>query len=547
MRHRPVTSRAAAGAFFTMGALAAAGLPGCGPAPQVRGPLADRDASKYLPQCDDRTSAHKKDLDSGAYNPPVLFVHTWPAGLRPNQDLFMPEAQLVSALDAGDVKRVFVTARGGLGKTRLAEAIRAQVCHTTPVFSVDLKQVAAGIRAGAVGAAAVFDVITKEVGVQSAEAKAGLQQTLTEVRFVLLADAMEEVELVERGAVLERLGQIAVACPNLQLVLLARPPVFDDDYGFGAEAGALGKIDARLEIPPLACSVADAFVARAYKTEADRERFRAFAKRHGLDEQTRFGMQCLYPYLSTYRDIQTLAKFEQAAAKDKGAEFASRSAVYESLIGTRLVKEFENLKWSTPEALDMVDRIVRAQSGKTGQHNLTFDVPTCILSLDARWGELAVDAGVGGTPEQRREHVCEKTFQSALFQKTDGSHAFTFADRGTTDLFLARWLNGELARSPTNDCAIVGQHQDLLAGPGVVRFFASQPLGARCLAHTIGVLCDRAAAATGDHVKLLDEGLPGGPARVQPLQDARAMASAQAQKACVVSVLDALDKTVAAP
>ena len=528
-------------------ALCALAAIGCGPTPQVRGPLADREASKYLARCEERAAAHKGDLDSGAYNPPVLFVHTWPAGLRPNQDLFMPEAQFVSALDAGDVKRVFVTARGGLGKTRLAEAIRAQVCHTTPVFNVDLKQVAAGIKAGTTGAAAVFDVLAKDVGVESAEGKAALQQTLTEVRFVLLADAIEEVDLIERAGVLERLGQLATACPQVQVVLLARPPVFDGDYGYGAEAGGLGKIDARLEIPPLACTVADAFVARAYKTEADRDRFHAFAKRQGLDEQTRFGLQCLYPYLSTYRDIQTLAKFEQAAAKDKGAQLASRSAVYEALIGTRLQKEFDNLKWTTPEALDMVDRIVRAQSGATGQHNLTFDVPTCIQSLDARWGDLAVDAGVGGTPEQRRQHVCEKTFQSALFQKTEGTHVFTFADRGTTDLFLARWLNGELARSPTNDCALVGKNKDLLASPGVVRFFASQPLGARCLAHTIGVLCEKAAAAPAEHIQLIDAGLAGGPGRVQPLQDARAMASAQAQKACVVAVLDGLDKTVATP
>jgi pimeloyl-ACP methyl ester carboxylesterase len=525
---------------------AAFALASCGANGPVRGPLADRDATPYLSRCDEFAAAHKKDLDQGAYNPPVVFVHLWPG--RSSSELFMPEARLVSALDAGEVKRVSLTARGGLGKTLLAEAIRAQVCHTTPIFSVDLKKVAALAEQTGPTANAVFEVVAQDLGAAASARKQELLQTLMEVRWIMLADAIEEVDLVKRTFVVQQLDRLAALCPQVQIVVLARPPVFDGDYGFA-------NVDARLEIPPLDCKVAEAFVARAYKGEAERERFQRFLKRHGLDEQTRFGMQCMYPYLSTYRDIQTMAKFEQGLAKgdadDKGlravtaGELASRSAVYEALIGSRLIKEFENLRWTTTEALDMVDRLVRVQTEATGRSTLAFDMDKCLKSLDARWGDAAVDAGVGGTPEQRRRHVCEKTFQSALFQKTEGTKTFAFADSGTTHLFLARWLNGELARSATGDCKILDNHAELLVTPGVVRFFVGQPMGQRCLAQVANLMCAK-SDKRADHVALVDEGLPGGPGRVQPLLDARAMAGGMTQKACVTAIVDDLDKTVGA-
>lgn len=527
---------AVAGRWSLASILLVAALPGCsGPAQGLGDLLSDADQTKYAGQCRDRAAHHQKELSSGAYNPAVLFVHTWPRG-GSGGDLFLPETRLVSAIEAGEVRRLLVVARGGMGKSRLAEAVRAQVCDSMPVFSVDLKAVAA---AGPPpeGELTVRTLLARELAIEGKpDASRRLGELLGSQRSLVFLDAIEEVDLIARPLVMQQIQAFGDAYPQAQLALLARPPVFDDDYGFAG-------IDARLEIPPLECKVADTFIARAFKGDPERQGFTTFLKRHGLDEKGRFGLQCIYPYLSTYRDIQTLVAFQAQASQGDAAALTSRTRVFESLLAARLKKEFGNLGWAQAEALDMVDRLVRVQSEAAGQRTLTFDLPGCIRAIDAKWGATAVDAGVGGNSAERRRHVCEKTFQSAVFVKTEGTQSFAFSDRATTDLFLARWLAAEVTRA-NNDCSPIAKHTDLLGSAGVVRFLAGQPAGLRCLAEVMDGLCQRSDKIEAS-VTLLDEGLPGGAARSQPLRDARARLSSLAQKDCVGKVLDNLDKTAA--
>ena len=91
---------------------------------QIAKSLGDRQTSNYLQVCEDRAARQASDLQSGAYNPPVLYVHEW-AGQSEN---LLPESRLVAVLEGGELKNVTVLARGGLGKTRLAESVRAQLC-----------------------------------------------------------------------------------------------------------------------------------------------------------------------------------------------------------------------------------------------------------------------------------------------------------------------------------------------------------------------------------------------------------------------------------
>ena len=286
-------------------------------------------------------------------------------------------------------------------------------------------------------------------------------------------------------------------------------------------------------------------MARSYKDENTREQFQRFLTRYGLDEKSTFGVQCTFPYLSTYRDVLALADFYQKSLDAGSGIIASRSNVYEALIGVRLKKELENLGWSQVEALDMMDRMVRVAVTAQGFRDPRFDMGGCVKSIDARWGAAAVDAGVAGSPEERRQHVCEKTFQSALFAPADGNGHFKFADPGTTDIFLARWLNSELARQSTLDCQAVLKHGDLLNSVDVLRFFVSQPLGQRCVAAVVDDRCAR--DPKGDMVKLLDDGLPIGAARKQVIADARALESQTKNRACVATALKSLEATVSAP
>lgn len=520
---RPSPTRQALALALTSAALTAS----CGGAQtQLTKSLADRDTSGYLKVCEERSAKQASDLSTGAYNPPILYVHKWEG----HSETLLPENQLTAVLENGEVKNVLVTARGGLGKTRLAESIHGQLCAVIPVFNVDLKVVAKFAGPGN----ALLGVIAQNAGVPAEV----LVPQLAEGRMLVLADGIEEVDLVNRAKVMSALRDASVVIPAGQFVLLTRPPILDADYGFTA-------VDAKLEIQPLDCKTTDAFVARSYKDENTREQFQRFLQHYGLDEKSTFGVQCTMPYLSTYRDVLAMADFYQKSLDPASGIIASRTNVYEALIGVRLRKELENLGWTQVEALDMLDRMVRVAVEGNGFRDPRFDMAGCVKSIDARWGTSAVDAGVAGTPEQRRQHVCEKTFQSALFAPADGNGRFKFADPGTTDLFLARWLNGELARQSTIDCQTILSHGDLLNTADVLRFFVSQPLGQRCVAPVIDERCGRDPKA--DTVAVLDEGLPIGQARKQIVAEARAMESRSKNKACVSAALKSLEATISAP
>ncbi len=509
--------------FCALFALAACG----GGQSQLTKSLADRNTSTYLKVCEERAARQASDLSSGAYNPPVLYVHEW----QGQSENLLPESRLVAVLEGGELKNLAVVARGGLGKTRLAESIRAQLCAVLPVFAVDLKEVAKVTTDGN----PVVAVIAKDVGVDAAV----LVPQLVEGRLLVLADGIEEVDLVNRAKVVAALKELSAQIPAAQVVLLARPAVLDADYGFTP-------VDARLEIQPLECKTTDAFVARSYKDDVTRQQFQLFLKRFGLDEQGKFGVQCTFPYLSTYRDILTMADFHQKSQDPASGIIASRSNVYETLIGVRLKKELENLGWTQTEALDMLDRMLRVQVESKGFLEPRFDMDGCVRAIDARWGTTAVDAGVAGSPDERRKHVCEKTFQSALFVPADGKGNFKFADTATTDLFLARWLNGLLARQTNFDCSVLLKQADLLGSTGVVQFLIGQPLGQRCLAQVLDERCGR-DAKTAENLTPFDDGLPIGPARKQALADAHAVESMAKHKPCVMAALKSLDGTVSSP
>ncbi|MBM4342201.1 MAG: hypothetical protein FJ100_02355 [Deltaproteobacteria bacterium] len=521
-----------AGVRGLVGVLSAAACLACGGPSALTKLLTENDKVAYGGACRDANKKQTDALMHGDYVPARLFVHTWPKATAPN-DLFVPESRLAAALAGGELKKVFVTARGGLGKTSLAESLRGQLCGNLPVFFLDLKDVAKlGDKAGEgeVGA-----LIGKQAGVPAeGDLNAEFLASLSSGPFVLFADSIEETDLVARPSVSKALQAFAARYPNATVVLLARPPVLDDDYGFAA--------DTKLEIPPLECKVTDEFLAKQAKNEEEREEIKAVMKKYGLYEQSRFGVQCVLPYLSTYRDVKTMVEFFRKARQ--GDVLTSFSSVYEALIGQRLKKEFDNLRWTASDALDMGDRLVRAAIATQGQAAMRFDLALCEKAIDPRWGDASVDAGVAGGAAERKRHVCEKTFQSAMFQRGEGSGGYVFADRATQELFLGRWINGEIARAPGQDCATLDKQKDLLANLGVLRIVVGQPLGQRCLGHAIAHKCTQAPDAVAEFTTAIEQGVVSGKARAQVLQEARAAASGLQPKACIDQVLGDLDRTI---
>ena len=57
--------------------------------------------------------------------------------------------------------------------------------------------------------------------------------------------------------------------------------------------------------------MAESTIARLLPSDAERTRFGQFLHAWGLDDKSQFGMACVYPYMATYRDIQSLVEFEK--------------------------------------------------------------------------------------------------------------------------------------------------------------------------------------------------------------------------------------------
>ena len=186
---------------------------------------------------------------------------------------------------------------------------------------------------------------------------------------------------------------------------------------------------------------------------------------------------------------------------------------------------------------------MRVAASRRSGHSPLFSMDDCLKAVDAKWGTTAVDIGVAGSDTERRQQICEKVFQSSMFQRAQGSRTWVFADPHGADVFEARWLAGEVARSQGVDCGTLAKFADQLAEPEVLKFFAGEPMGLRCLGHAVAAACGK-NPAPDVLTQAVDAGLPTGAARAQPLQDARPQASALEPKACINAVLDALDKTV---
>ena len=152
--------------------------------------------------------------------------------------------------------------------------------------------------------------------------------------------------------------------------------------------------------------------------------------------------------------------------------------------------------------------MVRVAASRRSGHSPLFSMDDCLKAVDAKWGTTAVDIGVAGSDTERRQQICEKVFQSSMFQRAQGSRTWVFADPHGADVFEARWLAGEVARSQGVDCGTLAKFADQLAEPEVLKFFAGEPMGLRCLGHAVAAACGSAPTRCGRSSS--SEALPSG-------------------------------------
>lgn len=521
---------------LVVGALVFA-LAATGCSANLLGHLNEHDDLTYKEECTKVSNGHTADLQNGRYFLPEFHVTTW-RGVQPKGDK-ISEKDFIDRLLAPDTKLAMVIARGGLGKSRLAQSIEAQTCATVPIFKLDLNvDVAAHDVQGT--DAMLLLMLAKKLQIGGGpEGLNELDRLLRSQTWFLLADAIEEVDLLKRPSVSQAITKLRTRYPNtLKVVIFARPALLVPNYGFSLA-------DTVVHILPITCERAKKFVGKLSKGAGEEAKFWAFAKDYGFDAKTKFGFQCLYPYMATYRDVMVLRKLALGAGQAVAVE--SYADAHQYMVGERLRKELKKLGWSQREALDMIDRMVRFHADSNGPTKLRIGIEQCMKSIDPDYGWTAVDAGVEGNSEQRRRQVCEKALQSVLFKqattKIGDQGAWQFFDPITEELFQARWLNGELARAPAGDCTAIDRHRDLLADGTVIRFLMGQKLVQRCFPQTIRALCgtnsDRAA-----HLEEVIAGLPVGQKRQLMVEEARAWEAEKGNDKCAMASLDVINKTI---
>ena len=491
----------------------------------------------YKQTCKKTADRHNSDLANGRYFLPEFHVEKW-RGPKPSGDK-ITEKQLIDQLLKPDTKLAMVIAKGGLGKSRLATSIQAQTCGTIPIFNVDLNEDVASHDVQGTDAMLLM-MLARKLGIGGGpEGLRELDRLLNTQPWIMLADAIEEVDLLKRPKVALAIAKLRTRYPNtLKVVIFARPPLLVPYYGFSLT-------DTVVHILPISCERAKRFVGKLSKDQAEEARFWAFVKDYGFDVQGKFGFQCVYPYMSTYRDVIVLRKLMLKAGK--GITVESYADAHEHLVGERLRKELDKLGWSRREALDMIDRMVRFHAEKSGPSKLVIGIEECMKSIDPDYGWTAVDAGVEGNKEQRRRQVCEKALQSVLFKQADGKIGdegkWAFADPITEELFQARWLNGELALAPAGDCTAIDRHRDLLKNGTVIRFMMGQSLVQRCFPQTIRALCGT-KHDEADHLRQIIAGLPKGQKRQLMVEEARAWEADKGKDACAMKSLETINQTI---
>ncbi|HAN31669.1 MAG TPA: hypothetical protein DCQ06_08745 [Myxococcales bacterium] len=473
-------------------------------------------------RCKKLTKRLQADSQSGSYIPATLKVLASQSRTLEGRTE-ITEEQFSKVIRAGGPRVILLMARGGLGKSRLSEALTAQVCDKRAVVRVDLNWDLA--QAGADIKTLAKVVEKRLIGTNSDDPQRGVEVALNGRQLLLLLDSLDEVTLSKRAAVIAAVESFMAPLLGTTAVVFTRPPVFTANYG-------LAQVNARLEIPTLSCAATRKALSQIIGDDERLATFFEFIKQYGLDRMVLRGdSSCRYPHLSTYRDIIVVRQIVDNVAKSapaKGTMLSSRATIYEFLVTVSLIKDLDGLNWMPQDLISLVDRMVASQTNQQGQRNLGFTVGSCL-------------AQIKGDDAAKGKAVCERLLQSSLFKATSRGDVWQLRNQSVGDLFLARELNQELKTE--GSCAALHRQGRMLESNEVAGFLVGMSEGQRCLLPLVQELCNR-AGFTATNVELLDQGLPPGTLRAASLKRAFSVAGEAAKSdVCFAKTLKALTHT----
>ncbi len=506
----------------------------CGAPKQVATAGLDRAGSLYEQTCSKLAADHDKEVAAKDYAPVELMVHQWPSDATPTTadvkapHSFLKESDFVAALTGPGtrIRTALVMARGGTGKSKLAESLSAQTCKKVPVFRVDLNtDVAFKLDSNPAGQNGIAVAIARQLQLDTtAGAEAAYRGALGDRTVVVILDSLDEVPLMQRQQVVAHVDAfVTKVAPHAHAMVMTRPPVFTANYG-------LETVDARLEIPGLTCDESEAAVAQKVKDPAELANFKEFTKRYGLDRKVTVFDRCYFPHLSTYRDIevvQRVAHNSMPPGGEKPKVFASsRAQVYAYFAQAQLLKDLQGVPAMPADILTIIDRMVDAKKPSAGQRNLAYTLQDCVAVAEG-------DAG-------QKQAVCERLFQSSLFKASEPD-LFRMQNQSLGDLFLARWTHAQIVHNNKADCTAIAKLADLLESNEVAGFLVGYGGGQKCFAQLAVELTKRSGCAPSIF-EMLDQGLPAGEERKTILDDADLELHRLQPSVCVTSLMENLGR-----
>ncbi len=522
--------------------VASAAWVGCG-APEVKGPPPPTGPGpQYAAACKVRFDKHQAALANRSYVPAELLVHLWPSKKGDGAPAYMAELDLAAALTATGVNTLnlqtaLVMARGGTGKSQLAESLEAQVCGLLPFYRIDLASEVApqlGKLPSGVNAVAVA-VASRIAKVEPLQAEATIKAAMGNLNWVVVLDALDETPLLSREEIARNIDDFALRlAPKGHLLVMTRPPVFNSNYG-------LKTVQARLELPQLTCDQADVWLAEHVTQTEEQATVKEFMNHYGLDRKVTSFERCHYPHMATYRDLQVVRALARSAAIDKNnPEFknfqASRAQVYTYFVAAQLIRDLQGLpvNWTPHDAMATVDALVASKNPENGQRNFQFQLEDCIAA------NVLPDA-----PD--KHSTCERLLQSSLFHEgSEGPGMFHFDNQSLGDLFLARWTAAQLiGLDGKPDCKRLEEKAALLESNEIAGFLLGSKAGQTCAVELAQSLCKR--GGNPEHLlEQFDQGLPHGKSRADLVVDAQELLAPLGKPdACVAGIFDGLGKSVA--
>ncbi len=480
----------------------------------------------YNQICYSLGAKHAQSVKSGRYRPATLNVHNWPASdatIRAGQSL--PEAAFTSALADGRLRSALVLGRGGVGKSELARMVEASVCGSLRVVRLSLIwDVVPRAKTAPPAGNVVLLSAAAEMKLAGKDAKAAIDGAMAGRPWLLLLDGLDEVSLGARPRTLRDIQAAVAAMPHMRLVVLSRPPVFRDGYG-------LTGMQAKVEVPRLPCVEVERVLAGGGPGDDRATALRKFVGLYKLDRKVGAGAACVYPHLSTWRDLAVVRSLSHVhsdaklAARTGSQLQRNRAGIYRAYLETLLLDDLVRQDIGPVEAMGLVDDMIDAGKIEPDSRAVSLTLKSCLAS-------------VGQGDDGVRRWRCKALLQSALFSPMKGKQAWHFANQSIADFFLARRLDRQMAAKGPAGCAAIAVDQSLDECNEIAGFFLGLPRGRQCALDVANHLCERAVPER--LTMLLELGLPEGKERAKLLYAARVRAKAAGVKPCARQELERL-------